>query len=265
MTEPWLLEARNLGWSVRGRRLVGPVDLRIRAGECLAVVGPNGAGKTSLLRLVMGLLRPTEGSILWRGEPLAGLPRREVARRIAYVPQLRPASIALKVEQFVLLGRYPHLARLRIAPEARDFEVVAEALELVGIAHLRNRPMDELSGGERQAAFIGAALAQEAELLVLDEPTTHLDPRHQRDVGELVRRLGRAAGKAVLTATHELNFASLVADRVLALKDGLVLTEDTPEHVLCPEVLERLFGASFELVRGGARPVTVLDLGRASS
>ena len=260
MSPATLLVARGLAWSVRGRRVLGPIDLEVEQGECLAVVGPNGAGKTTLLRLLTGLLRPTAGGLRWRGASMESMARREVARRIAYVPQARPAAVPLSVEQLVLLGRYPYLSALRIAPSARDYAVVAEVLELVGITGLRARPLDELSGGERQAAFIAAALAQEAELLVLDEPTTHLDPRHQRDVGELVRRVGREAGKTVVTATHELNFASLVADRLLALDHGAVLAEGPPREVLQPRVLERLFDATFELVRGGDRPVTVLDL-----
>ena len=260
MTSETLLESRGLGWSVRGLRILGPIDLRISAGECVAIVGPNGAGKTTLLRLVTGLLQPTAGELLWRGERLAEMPRRKVARRIAYVPQLRPVGVELRVGQLVLLGRYPHLSRLRVAPSARDYEVVAEALDRVGISHLRERQLDELSGGERQAALIAAALAQEAELLILDEPTTHLDPSHQREVGDLVRRLSHDAGKTVLTATHELNFASLVADRVVGLKEGRILAEDKPGEVMRADVLAELFDASFEVVRGGERPVTVLDL-----
>jgi iron complex transport system ATP-binding protein len=164
------------------------------------------------------------------------------------------------VEDVVLLGRYPHLRRLQMAPGAADFRAVADALEVVGIADLRHRPVDELSGGERQAVYIAAALAQEAELLVLDEPTTHLDPRHQRDVAALVPRLLRRAGRTVVFATHDLNFASLTATRIVALRRGRILASGAPAELMGPETLGELFDAPFEVVRPGERPITLLRL-----
>jgi len=259
-----LLAARGLAWDAArfagGRRILGPLDLDVLRGECLIAVGPNGAGKTTLLRLLTGLLRPAAGEIAWRGRPFASLSRRELARRIAYVPQIRPAHVPLTVEEVVLLGRYPHLTALQMAPRAADFGAVEEALRLVGIEELRGRPVDELSGGERQAVFIAAALAQEAELLVLDEPTIHLDARHQSDLAELLLRLKAESGRTVVLATHDLNLASLLGDRLLALAGGQVLDVGPPRHILRPELLERLFRARFEIVRGGERPVTVLEL-----
>jgi iron complex transport system ATP-binding protein len=256
-----LLRARGLEWRSGARTILGPLDLEVIPGECLAVVGPNGAGKTTLLRCLTGLLRPTKGEIAFAGRSLAGLSRREVARRIAYVPQIRPDHVPLAVEQIVLLGRYPHLSPMQLAPRSQDFAAVDEALRVVGIEDLRGRPVDELSGGERQAVYIAAALAQEAELLVLDEPTLHLDARHQHDLATLLLRLTAAEDHTVVLATHDLNLASLLGDRLLALSKGRELATGTPAEILRPEVLERLFRARFEIVRGGERPVTVLDLG----
>jgi iron complex transport system ATP-binding protein len=254
-----LVSARGLAWRAGGRPILGPIDLDLEPGECLAVVGPNGAGKTTLLRLVTGLLAPAAGGLAWRGDSYTGLGRRELARRIAYVPQVRPARVPLTVEQLVLLGRYPHLSRWQLAPRFEDFAAVEDALGRVGALALRRRPLGELSGGELQAAYIAAALAQGAELLVLDEPTTHLDPRHQREIAALLQRL--KGERTVLTATHELNFASLVADRVLGLREGRELACGAPAEVLREAVLAELFEAPFETVRGGERPVTVLELG----
>jgi iron complex transport system ATP-binding protein len=256
-----ILSARNLAWHPEGRPILGPVDLDVLRGECLAVVGPNGAGKTTLLRCLTGLLRPTAGELRYEGTSFAGLSRRELARRIAYVPQIRPSRVPLSVEEVVLLGRYPHLTALQLAPRREDFAAVDAALTLVGVEDLRRRPVDELSGGERQAAFIAAALAQEAELLVLDEPTIHLDARHQRDLAELLLRLDAEAGRTVVLATHDLNLASLLGDRLLALSSGKVLACGTPFQILEPSLLERLFRTKFEIVRGGERPVTLLQLG----
>jgi iron complex transport system ATP-binding protein len=256
-----LLSARNLQWRAGGRTILGPLDLDVVAGECLAVVGPNGAGKTTLLRCLTGLLRPSAGELRFGGRPYATLSRRELARRIAYVPQIRPARVPLKVEEVVLLGRYPHLSPLQIAPRARDFAAVEEAVATVGIGGLRGRPIDELSGGERQAVYIAAALAQESEVMVLDEPTIHLDARHQHDLAALLLRLKAGADRTVILATHDLNLASLLGDRLLALAEGRTLALGRPAEIVTPEVLERLYQARFDVVRAGERPVTVLDLG----
>jgi iron complex transport system ATP-binding protein len=258
-----MVTARRLGWRAGsrrsgGRRILGPVDLEVRRGECLAVVGPNGAGKTTLLRLVTGLLSASEGELSWGETPYAEMSRSRLARRIAYVPQVRPSRVPLTVEQLVLLGRYPYLKRWQLAPRAADFAAVEQALRRVDALHLRKRPLRGLSGGELQTVYVAAALAQGSELLVLDEPTTHLDPRHQREIAALLKRL--AGERTVLTATHELNFASLVADRILGLRDGRARALGPPAEVLREEVLMDLFEAPFETVRGGKRPVTVLGL-----
>jgi iron-chelate-transporting ATPase len=255
-----LLHVRGLTWRAGGRTILGPLELTVTRGESLVVVGPNGAGKTTLLRLLAGLLAPTRGELRLAGRPFSAYSRRGLARRIAYVPQLRPVRVPLSVEEVVLLGRYPHLRALQIAPSRRDFAAVSEALAVVEIEDLRDRPVDELSGGERQSVYIAAALAQEAELLVLDEPTTHLDPRHQREIVGLIGRLQSDAGRTVVTATHDLNFASLTASRVLALKEGRILASGAPAELMEPATLRALFDAPFEVVRRGARPVTLLRL-----
>lgn len=259
MTSP-LLAVRGITWDAGGRTILGPLDLEVRAGECLVIVGPNGAGKTTLLRLLTGLLRSRSGELVWRDRPYADLSRRELARHIAYVPQIRPSRVPLSVEEVVLLGRYPHLSALQWAPRSEDFAAVDEALRRVGIEELRRRRVDELSGGERQAVFIAAALAQEAELLILDEPTIHLDARHQSELAALLLRLAGESGRTVVLATHDLNLAGLLGDRLLALESGRILASGRPAEILRPDVLERLFRARFEIVRGGERPVTMLRL-----
>lgn len=257
---PVLLSARDVSWRPADEPVVGPLDLDVERGEALAVVGPNGAGKTSLLRLLTGLLRPDSGTLVLQGRPYATFHRKELARQIAYVPQLRPIRVPLAVEDVVLLGRYPHLGAFQMAPGVADFRAVAEALAVVGIEELRHRPVDELSGGERQSVYIAAALAQEAEVLVLDEPTTHLDPRHQREVASLIPRLRGEAGRTVVFATHDLNFASLTASRIVALRAGTVLASGPPDRLMTPGILRELFDAPFEVVRPGERPITLLRL-----
>ena len=249
MTNPSVLSARGLVREERGRGSsgwrLGPIDLEIAAGESLALVGPNGAGKTTLLRCLAGLRAPSGGAVAHRGRDFAGLSRRELARRIAYVPQVRPASVPLTVREAVELGRYPHLSPFQLAPSAADHRAVDRALAAAGIEEFAARPLDELSGGERQMAWIAAALAQGAEVLILDEPTTHLDPRHQRDVAGLLHRLHREEGTTVLFATHDLDLAGLLGDRVLALRAGRIQTLGPPREVLAAGPLAALFDAPF--------------------
>jgi iron complex transport system ATP-binding protein len=260
VNEPAKVGIRDVGWEVAGQTILERIDVEIGASECVVVVGPNGAGKTTLLRLIAGLLEPSRGSMVWERTPYTALARRELASRIAYVPQSRPLHVPLTVEQLVMLGRYPYLSPLRLAPQASDFEAVGQAMELAGVAELRRRRLEDLSGGEKQSAYIAAALAQEAEVLVLDEPTTHLDPRHQREIAALVLRLNRHQRLSVVLATHDLNFASLLADRVMALQHGRVLAIGPPAELLQPERLAAIFGAPFSVVREGERPVTMLEM-----
>jgi len=241
-----VLAARGLVRDEGRRTVLGPLDLEIAERECLAVVGPNGAGKTTLLRCLSGLRAATRGALFHRGRPYSALSRRELARRIAYVPQVRPAEVPLTVREVVLLGRFPYLARLQLAPSALDHRAVENALAAVGIEALAERPLDELSGGERQMAWIAAALAQESEVLILDEPTTHLDPRHQRDVAGLLLRLHRESGATIVLATHDLELAGLLGDRVLALSAGRAFALGAPGEVLAAGPLAVLFDAPFD-------------------
>ena len=254
------LSLDGVGWEVAGQRILDRVDIDFHAGECLVIVGPNGAGKTTLLRMMAGLLPPSHGQLLWAGRPYRELTRKELARQIAYVPQSRPLQVPLTVEQLVLLGRYPYLSPFRWSPREQDFAAVSRAIELAGVEDLRHRRLEELSGGERQSAYIAAALAQEAEILILDEPTTHLDPRHQRQIAFLVHRLNREEGLGVVLATHDLNFAALLADRIVALRGGQLVGDAPPGELLRPERLAELFEAPFTVVRHGERPVTLLEM-----
>jgi iron complex transport system ATP-binding protein len=257
-----VLSAKELCWSVEERDIVGPLDLDIVPGECLAVVGPNGAGKTSLLRLLAGLLAPSSGNVWLEGVPISRMARRALARRIAYVPQLRPLSAPLTVEEVVASGRYPHLAPMQWALRASDFAAVEEALSRTGLESLRDRPLDRLSGGERQSVYIAAALAQGGELLLLDEPTTHLDPRHQRDIARLLAELQSVPGRrqTVVFATHDLDFAAHLATRVLALRGGRAVACGEPGRVLRPAELRELFDAPF-VSSDGEHAVARLDFG----
>lgn len=262
MSREALLRARGISWRVGESEILRPLSLDVSAGECVAIVGPNGAGKTTLLRLLAGLLAPASGDLCWMETPYARMSRRDLARRIAYVPQVRPARIPLTVEQMVLLGRYPFWSPLQMAPGARDFERVTELLASGGLTELRHRWLDGLSGGERQSVFIAAALAQEADALLLDEPTTHLDPRHQLDIAELLVKLRAHDKLAIVITTHDLNLAARLADRVVALRQGEIVATGSPQELMRPERLAEVFDAPFEAVGNPGDPRVLLRLER---
>ncbi|MBK9384476.1 MAG: ABC transporter ATP-binding protein [Planctomycetes bacterium] len=240
LNEP-LLVARDLRHAYPdGPPALDGASLALHAGELVSVLGPNGAGKSTLVRALAGVVA-ARGSIELCGEPIATLTPRRRAQLIALVPQGLRALPELSVERFVLAGRYAHMKRF--APLRReDLRAVASALERLELSELSGRLLHELSGGQRQRALLARALAQEARVLLVDEPTTALDAAQQLAVFELLAALARE-GRAVLVVTHEWNLASQFASRLLLLERGRVAASGTPDEVLRAEVLEPLYGS----------------------
>jgi iron complex transport system ATP-binding protein len=222
-------------------RAVDGIDLSIDGAELLCLIGPNGCGKSTLLRLCAGLLAPLHGRVELDGESASTLPPRERARRVALVPQYLPALPEVRVEDFVHSGRYARLARWNRAG-VRDVEVVREALRACDAEEFARRGLGELSGGQRQRVLVARALAQEAPLFLIDEPTNALDPEHQIRVFELLE-LSRARGNTVVVATHDLNLAAQFATRLVLLEAGRVVADGSVAQVLRPEVLAPVYGA----------------------
>jgi iron complex transport system ATP-binding protein len=237
------------GVSVRfGRHVVvDGVDAEIARGEWVALIGPNGAGKTTLLRAITGLV-PSEGTIFVGGAPIGSLGRRELARRVALVPQLPLLPPALTVTEYVSLGRTPYISYLA-TESRRDLDAVAQALERLELEALAERLLGELSGGERQRAVLARALVQDAPALLLDEPTSALDIGHQQQALELLDTLRADAGLTVLAAMHDLTLAGQYADRVLLMDGGRVVADGPPGTVLDEERLSRHYGASVSVLR----------------
>ncbi|HEV8628861.1 MAG TPA: ABC transporter ATP-binding protein [Thermoanaerobaculia bacterium] len=260
MTPALILRAEGVLRRERGRVILGPIHLAVAAGEALAVVGPNGAGKTTLLRLLAGLLPPSDGRVLLAGRDLAATPRRTAARRLVYLPQHPPLAVPLTVERYLLLARYPHGREEEASVAAR----MAAALAATDLAALRDRPLAALSGGERQLVQLAGALVQGGDVWLVDEPTAHLDPAHQRRVARLLAALhgqaadddaeaagARGAARTLLLATHDLNLAAHLATRVVALVDGAVAADGPPAEVLAPARLQQLYGAPFAISGSG--------------
>lgn len=236
-----MLELRQVEFAYPdGEPVLRGVDLALGRGELVCVIGPNGAGKSTLLRLVIGLLHPSAGSVSVGGDRVVDLAPRERARRAALVPQELESLPEIDVHAFVSAGRYGHLGFLGRASEA-DARAVEGALAQADVAGLEGRLLRELSGGQRQRVLVARALAQEAPLLCVDEPTSSLDPEHQLAVFDVLARL-TCEQRAVLVVTHDLNLASQYSTRVVLLDDGRVVADGRPAEVLRAEVLEPVYG-----------------------
>jgi iron complex transport system ATP-binding protein len=237
-----LLIARGVHQVLGGQPVLRDVDLEVRTGEITALLGPNGAGKTTLLRVLAGLALPTAGTVDLAGAPLASLPARARAARLAFVPQDTRVDLEFRVREFVALGRYPHLGRLRPAGPV-DRAAVDAALDLADLGGLADRLLPTLSGGERQLAFLARAFAAQPEVVLLDEPFASLDVRHTLSLQATLRRF--VAGppvRAALLTLHEVDAALRLADRVAVLHQGRIAAEGPPAGALTDRLLGEVFG-----------------------
>ena len=233
-----MIELQKVQAGYHKRPVLRGVDLDFRPGEVLALIGPNGSGKSTLLRTALGLLPCTGGQVLYDGVPLTELSPRQVARQAAFLSQSRTTP-NITAGRMVLHGRFPHLSYPRhYRPE--DREIVRQALAEADAADLVDRPMNELSGGQRQKVYLAMAIAQQTPTVLMDEPTTFLDIAHQLGVMEMAHRLARG-GRAVVLVLHDLTLAMGGADRLAVLQDGLLVQTGTPEEIYDSGVLERVF------------------------
>ena len=240
--------AHGLSFAYGEAAVLTDVDLTAEASQVTVIVGPNGVGKTTLLRLLAGLLKPDAGRVLLDGLDLQHLPRRAVARAVALAPQVEQPEWPLTVAQMVQLGRTPHAGWwLPYSPE--DRAVVCRMLEQVGLMRLADRLVTELSGGEYSRAVFARTLAQEPRVVLLDEPTAHLDLKHQTEVLQRLRRLADEDGLAVIVTLHDLNQAAAYADRVALLRTTRLVACGSPETVLTAENLEPTYGIAVSVVR----------------
>ena len=244
-----MLEARELAFGFPGRVIGRDVSFMLADGEVMCVLGPNGGGKTTLFRTLLGLLPVHGGKVLLSAEDIATLSRGEIARRVGYVPQGHAGAFSYTVRETVLMGRSAHLGAFS-APGRRDREVAERVLALLEISHLAERPVTEISGGERQLAMVARALAQEPRLLVMDEPTASLDFGNQVRVLETIASLART-GISILFATHDPDQAFLAAHRTLLLGEGRMLELGAPRDVIRPDTLKRLYNVDVQVLPVG--------------
>ncbi len=242
------------------------ITFNVERGTFTGVLGPNGSGKTTLVRCLSRVLKPRRGTVLLEDRDLYTENPRRVARKMAVVPQESDTAFSFTVAEVVLMGRFPHLKMFQKEGE-KDFAAAARAMELTGTSHLAGRPVTALSGGERQRVVIARALAQEPEVILLDEPTSHLDINHQLEVLELLKRLSRQENLTVICVFHDLNLAAQYCDRLIVMKEGRIFALGRPEEVLTPQNVRNVFGASVAVRRhplSGRPLIAVLSGGKAA-
>jgi iron complex transport system ATP-binding protein len=230
------------------RTVLHEVSLRVGPGEIVGLIGPNGAGKTTVIRVASRALRPAAGRATVQGRDPYVLGARAAARLVAVVPQEIVAVFEYSVREIVLMGRTPYLSPWG-SGRPEDFEAVRRAMAAAEVEHLADRSLQELSGGERQRVVLAQALAQDAPVLLLDEPTTHLDLRHVVDIMGLLRRQATDARKAILAIFHDLNLASATCDRIVAMEGGRVRSEGSPEEVVTAALIGEVFGIQVDVRR----------------
>jgi iron complex transport system ATP-binding protein len=252
-----LLSVRNLTVKRKTKTLLNAVSFDVVPGEHLTIIGANGAGKSTLLKCLDNLLTPWTGEILFEGQPIRKISQRKLARRIAYVQQFVPGIFAFTVRQRVEMGRYPHLKPLSSISET-DQQIVEEAMRLMDIMHLADRFVETLSGGEMQKVQLAAALAQQTDVLCLDEPTTYLDYKHQREIGQWLRIFNQKQAKTIIEITHDVNRAAMESTHVIALNAGNIVFDGQPTLLMTQENLRNIYGVRFQLTDHPALPIKIV-------
>ncbi|MCW6011093.1 ABC transporter ATP-binding protein [Micromonospora sp. CPCC 205371] len=241
------LRAEGLTLGYDDKNIVSNLDVTVLDGKVTAIVGANACGKSTLLRGLARLLAPRGGAVYLDGKSLTDLSTLDVAKVLGLLPQTPIAPDGITVADLVARGRYPHQGWFRRWTE-RDHTAVASALEATGTADLVDRPIRELSGGQRQRVWVAMALAQDTDLLLLDEPTTYLDINHQVELLRLLRKLNTEAGKTIVIVMHDLNLACRFCDHVIAMCDGSIVAEGAPTEVVTAELVEKVFGLACMVV-----------------
>jgi len=240
------LAITDLSFGYNGKATIKDVFLEVERGEVVSLVGPNGAGKSTLIKCIDRILRPQRGTVLVDGKAASLMGSKDFSRMMGYVPQSTKEIFPYTVFDIVLMGRRPHIG-WRVT--GGDVKVVAKTLKFMGIEQFASRYFDELSGGEKQKIAMARAIVQEPEILLLDEPTSNLDIKHQLEVMRTVRLLVEKGRISAIMAMHDLNLASRFSDKIVMLKDGRVFEMGRPESVLIPENIEKVYGVRAEVIK----------------
>lgn len=251
------MENLHFRYSEKGEDVINGISLNIPEGKISAILGPNGTGKTTLLHILLGFHKPYKGQILIQEKPLVNFSRREIGKMMGLVPQIAGTPFRFTVEQFILLGRAPYLDPLEM-PAEKDYQIVSQVLEDISITHLKDRPISEISGGEFQLVLLARALAQQTKILLLDEPTSHLDLRNQNTILTILQELS-LQGMTIVFTTHDPNIAAYIADNIILMRNGKIYADGSVADVLTEEKLLAMYGipVAVEEVRG--RKVVLME------
>ncbi len=242
-----MIEVKNLSFSY-GDFSIKDIAFNVREGEVMTLLGPNGSGKTTILKCVFGLLKPVKRCVFVNGKDLYSLPLRDRSKLVGYVPQIHSPSFSYTVLDVVVMGLSPQLSLFEV-PKKEHYEKALEKLKLLGIENLKDKPYTQLSGGQLQLVLIARALVQEPKILLLDEPTAHLDFKNQIKILEMVRRLTRNEGISTILTLHDPNLASLYSDKIALIKDGSIKAIGKPDEVLREDLLEEVYEVSVRIFR----------------
>jgi len=235
-----VVKTERVGFSYENDPVLKDISFETREGEFLGIIGPNGSGKTTLLKIIDGILTVREGFLTINGTDIRKINRRDIAKIVAVVPQDSPVIFSFTVREVILMGRAPHLGRLSFE-EQRDFEIVHKAMELTDTLPFSARGINELSGGERQRVLIARALAQQPQIILLDESTAFLDIKHQIAFFDLMKSLNKTEKLTVITVTHDINLASSFCDRVMLLDKGTIRSIGTPDEVITESTIKEVY------------------------
>jgi len=252
-----LISVRNLTYRAGTKTLLDDLSFDVQTGEYLTIIGPNGAGKSTLLKCLDNILTGWSGSILLDGVPLKQIPQIHLARRIAFVQQSVSKLFSFTVRQLVDMGRYPHLKWFSPLTE-EDQHIITEAMTSMGIAHLADRTIETLSGGEMQKVHLATALVQQTPILFLDEPTTYLDYKYQSEIGRLLRTINQQQSKTIIEVTHDVNRALLDATHVIALSEGKIVFDGSPGYLMNTDHLRNIYGIDFQFADHPSLPLKIV-------
>lgn len=242
----YILDIKNISLEYRNKLILNNINFTVRKGEFFVIIGPNGAGKTCLLKIVGGLEKSYRGTVVVRGKDIRDYTRRRLSQVLAMVPQQIEVAFPFSVAETVIMGRTPHLGILGMEGK-EDFHIAREAMDFTDVSHLAERKLHQLSGGELQRAIIARAICQQPDIILLDEPTTALDPSHQLKIMDLMEKFRREHGTTIIMVSHDLNLASMYGDRLLLLKEGRVVKSGDPRSVLEKELLEKSYGCRMQV------------------
>ncbi len=248
-----VIEAHNVNFSYDGKEIIHDVSLALAQGEFLGLIGPNGAGKSTVLRLCARILKCRSGAVFVFGKDVKNLSQKQIAEEIGFVPQETHFALDFSVEQIVAMGRYPYLRPFEPATSI-DLDAVEHALDSADLTQLRKRPVNMLSSGERQRVVIARALCQEPKILILDEPTSHLDLNHQIKIMNLLQKLNKQ-GKSIVIANHDLNLAGLFCQNLVLMHQGTIYAKGAPTDLITKEILREVYGAQVKIIRHPNRDV----------